>query len=82
MEVLGLIRWIILGLFVILFYLSEIKKQKAFEIPAHLAILTAILLHAIVRDWSLIMKVVIIGISIIGVGGNIIKLITQKKETA
>lgn len=80
MEIIGIIRWIVMGLFVVLFYLSEIKKRKAFEIPAHLAILIAILLHAIVRDWPLILKIVIIGIGIIGVGGNIVKLVKKKKE--
>lgn len=80
MEVLGIIRWIMMGLFIILFYLSEIKKRKAFEIPTHLAILTVILLHAIVRDWPLLIKAFIIFVGFIGVGGNIIKLMTQKKE--
>lgn len=80
METLGMIRWVVMGLFVVLFYLSKIKKRKAFEIPAHLAILIAILLHAIVRDWPFIIKAVIISIGMIGVGGNMIKLATQQKE--
>lgn len=82
MEVLGVIRWVIMGFFVVLFYFSEIKKRKEFEIPAHFAILLAVLLHAIVRDWSLIMKIIIITVGIAGVGGNIVKLVMQKKEAA
>lgn len=74
MEVLGIIRWIALGIFVVLFYLSEIKKRKQFEIPAHLMILIAVLLHAIVRDWPIVLKIVILAIGIIGVGGNLVAL--------
>ena len=54
MEILGVIRWVAMGFFVVFFYLYEIKKKKAFTIPAHVAILIAIILHAIVRDWYLI----------------------------
>lgn len=73
MLILSGLRWILLALFVLLFYEAEIKKKKAFQIPAHLAFLGAIFTHALVRDWPTIVKVVIIALAILGVGGNIIK---------
>ena len=81
MEILGAIRWIALGIFVVFFYLYEIKKKEVFTIPAHVAILVAILLHAVVRDWYLIVKIAISVLAIIGIGGNLLKLIRGRKNS-
>lgn len=81
MEILGVIRWVAMGFFVVFFYFYEIKKKEAFTIPAHVAILVAIILHAIVRDWHLIVRIVIILVAFIALGGNILKFIRDKKET-
>lgn len=81
MEILGVIRWVAMGFFVVFFYLYEIKKKEAFTIPAHVAILIAIIFHAIVRDWYLIVRIVIIVVAVIALGGNILKFIRDKKET-
>ncbi|WP_438313698.1 hypothetical protein [Sporosarcina sp. FA9] len=81
MELLGIIRWVLLGVFVVFFYLYEVKKKAKFTIPAHLTILAAILLHAIVRDWYLFVKIAIIIVTVLGIGGNILKLIRERKDS-
>ncbi|MFD1929681.1 hypothetical protein ACFSFY_16700 [Sporosarcina siberiensis] len=81
MELLGIIRWVLMGVFVVLFYLYEIKKKAAFMIPAHLTILAAIILHALVRDWYLFVKIAIIIVAVLGIGGNILKLIRARKNS-
>lgn len=79
MELLSGIRWILLAAFILLFYEAEIKKKKVFQIPAHLAFLGAIFTHAIVRDWPMIVKGIILFLAVIGVGGNIAKNLMEKK---
>ena len=81
MDIIGILRWIAMGIFVVCFYIYEIKKKEAFTIPAHLAILIAVLLHAVVRDWHLILKVVIVAIAIIGIGSNLLKALQKRKDS-
>ena len=82
MEVLAIIRWVALGLFIILFYLYEIKKKEQFKIPAQFAILVAILLHAIVRDWPTLLKVGIAVAAVIGMGLTGLKWLQVRRNSA
>ena len=80
MVVLGIIRWVVLGAFLIFFYLSEFKKKKQYNTPAQFAILIGVLLHAILRDWHIVLKVVIILVALIGLTGTILGMFKKQEE--
>ena len=80
MVVLEIIRWVVLGAFLIFFYLSEFKKKKQYNTPAQFAILIGVLLHAIVHEWHPILKVVIILVALIGLVGTILGMFKKQKE--
>lgn len=80
MEILGIIRWVALAVFLIFFYLSEFKKKKEYNTPAQLALLIGILLHAIVREWHPVLKIVVILAALIGLVGTILGVFKKRKS--
>ena len=79
MEAVDIIWWGTLATFLLFFYLYEIKKIKAFAIPAHLTLLIAVLLHAIFRDWHIAVKIIIVVVAIIGIIPEIYCCFTKKE---
>ncbi|QUW20537.1 hypothetical protein JSQ81_11775 [Sporosarcina sp. Marseille-Q4063] len=80
MVILGIIRWVVLGVFLVFFYLAEFKKKKEYNTPAQLAILIGVLLHAIIRDWHPVLKIVVILGALIGLGGTILRMFKKRRS--